>query len=98
MNWTGLKPFALLLLGVVFAATLLAAPTFAQTRQSTPWTDGEPTEPDIVIEILEANDVDLADYGLTAPAEDSDSVIDSWVQALIDLLYTLGLITEGDSD
>jgi len=85
-------------LGGVLAALalLLAAPISAQTcDKRAPSADGEPTDPDDVLLLVEENDVDLGAYGLNTSVPTDDAAALSWFEALLDLLRNLGILPGG---
>jgi hypothetical protein len=77
-------------------ALLLAAPISAQTcDKRTPTMDGEPTDPDDVLQLVDEADVDLGAYGLSASVPTGEDEALSWFEALLQLLRNLGIIPGG---
>ncbi|GJM43901.1 MAG: hypothetical protein DHS20C21_07430 [Gemmatimonadota bacterium] len=87
------------LFAIVVLLTFAAPPASAQFWRSHELTtlDGEPTDPDGALAVLNEAALDLEGYGL-APAEPtSQAESDSWWDAILNLLFSLGLIS-GDAD
>jgi hypothetical protein len=82
---------ALLLCAGVLA---LAAPVAATdaVRDS-----GEPTDPEKMLVLIELSDIDLDDHGISSSAPSSTSAVDSWLEAVLDLLRSLGVLAAEDS-
>ena len=92
MARTGVRKFAFVVTLTVMMFAFLSAPASAQIYGRFNCTNGEPTDPDKALLLLEESDADLDTYGLTRtpPAEESEA--DSWLEALIRILRTLGLL------
>jgi hypothetical protein len=99
MDRTGLMKASLLVLLLVVGMTLFGAPTAqAQGRlvdNSVSDTNGEPTDPEGALVILEASEYD-GDFDTTIPHDEAEAA--SWFEALLDLLRQLGLLGEVDGE
>ena len=69
-------------------ALLIALPVAAEEAHIF---EGEPTDPEKTLVLKHAEGVDLEEHGLAAPADDAD---DSWFDALVKVLQSLGLLPQ----
>jgi hypothetical protein len=99
MKRTGRVRLAWTLVTLALAAALLVAPAPAEAQLyrilGMGETDGEPTDPDGALAVL--NEVGLVpeDNGLTATPPDTEVEAEAWWSAILDLLEQL---LEGDTD
>ena len=85
----------LLFLLLCVGSLLIAAPS-ASFAEDDPTANGEPTDPEGALLLLES--VDLDDYGVQQDAPKEEREWLDWFQSLLDLLYQLGIIGgEGSS-
>ena len=69
-------------------ALLIALPVAAEEAQIF---EGEPTDPEKTLVLMHAEGVDLEEHGLAEPTDDAD---DSWFDALVKVLQSLGLLPQ----
>ncbi|NNE44622.1 MAG: hypothetical protein HKN12_10465 [Gemmatimonadetes bacterium] len=67
---------------------MVAVPASAEEMQIY---EGEPTDPEGVLHIIQTFEVDLDDHGLAAPSDEDD---EDWFEALVELLRDLGLLPQ----
>lgn len=94
MDRTGLRRLATIAALAALFATSPVVPASAQIwgRNGGPVTvDGEPTDPDSAFPVVPSN-VDVTQYGLSSTAPQDQAQVPSWIQAIVDLLRTLGLL------
>ena len=93
MNRPGLKTIPFLILLLIFGLTLLTPPAVeAQHRLRDPSlaaTEGEPTDPEEALALLESGNYD-GDFDVDEPEDDDEAA--TWFEALLNLLYELGLL------
>jgi hypothetical protein len=88
MDRTGLmKPRRLFFLFVIVFA--LSVPLGAYGAEQEFTAEGDPTDPELTLSIALEYEVDVESHGIDLTAE-----VDSWLQRLVELLRSLGLIPE----
>ena len=87
--------FLIALIVLVFGCVLMAdSPASAQpVRPPTYSVTGEPTNPEGAIALLNEAEEDPEEYGVSGTAPQSEEDVDSWFDALMDLLRMLGIIS-----
>lgn len=85
----GVRRFRTLLLALMLCATVAAASAVAEEAH---FYEGEPTDPEGALAKLTECDIDLGDHGLDRTAPTDETAYDSWLQAVMDLLRSLGLL------
>ena len=78
----------LLILLLCLGSLFLAAPSVSYAEDVC--SNGEPTDPEGALRMLET--VNIEDFGLRREAPKDDADWKDWFQSLIDLIYQLGLI------
>jgi len=102
MNRTGLMRFAwtFALLTLLAAATVPEASAQLWRRVDLTTVDGEPTDPDGALAILDEAELDLESLGLATSEPTDEMDAESWWEAILRVLVDLGLVevVEGDGD
>ncbi len=99
MNRPRLVSIPILILTLMFGLTLLGPPAaHAQNRlrDATIFnTEGEPTDPEEALALLETADLDI-DFDRNVPGDCDEAA--TWFESLLDLLYRLGLFGESSEE
>jgi hypothetical protein len=86
------KSWPRLLLVLFLGFALLVAPAAAEDGLMN---EGEPTDPEGALVVLGALDIDLDDHGIAPQPDAGEKEYDSWYEALLNLLRSLGLELAG---
>lgn len=99
MNITTLRTTAAVTVLLAALSLFLTPPASAQTYgRGCPVTSGEPTDPDVALQLADEANLDLEHYGIATQAPQGESEALTWFEQLLQLLRDLGLIPDAGND